>query len=129
MSKAFTSEENEDEGLGESPALPPGVVNYMTRKGADRFQKELEVLEKERQSLSPAEVTGQNRLRTVERRMRFLSDRLETAKVIDPMTQAAEQALFGATVTLRDAAGKDQEWRIVGIDEADLDRGWSSWLS
>jgi transcription elongation factor GreB len=61
--------------------------------------------------------------------MRFLTSRLESARVIDPLTQPSDRVLFGATVEVKEAKGGSQRWRIVGLDETDLDRGWISWMS
>ena len=129
MSKAFTSEENEDEGAFEAPALPPGVKNYMTLAGVDRMRRELERLDQDRRQLKGATVETQAQLAKIERRVRFLADRLETAVPIDPLKQPANQVAFGASVTVRPAAGKPQTWRIVGIDEADVARNWISWMA
>ena len=129
MSKAFTSEENQDDGFLDPPALPPGVKNYMTKTGAERLRAELEGLERERRAHSMQNVSGQAQLGKIERRLRFLVSRLEPLETIDPTQQPKDQVLFGATVTLRTAAGQEERWRIVGLDESDLAKGWISWMS
>jgi transcription elongation factor GreB len=75
-------------------------------------------------------IYGKRRLRELDRRIRFLSKRLESAEVVDPNQQKArDQIFFGATVTYANGRGTEMTITIVGIDEADLDRGRVSWLS
>ncbi len=129
MSKAFTSEENEDEDFSEPAALPPGFKNYMTPTGEKRLRAEAEQLEKERRAPSGGEMERQNRQRTIERRLRYLTSRLEAAEIIDPLTQPKDHVRFGATVTVSRVQGPAETWRIVGLDEVDLEKGWISWMS
>jgi transcription elongation factor GreB len=69
-------------------------------------------------------------LREIDRRIRFLSKRLERAEVVDPNQQRnRDQVFFGATVTYANGRGSEMTMTIVGVDEADLDRGQVSWLS
>jgi transcription elongation factor GreB len=148
MSKAFTRE-NDDaaEGDGEdAPALPKGVKNYMTPEGHRRMQTELtQLLRTERpqvvetvawaagngdRSENGDYIYGKRRLREIDRRIRFLTKRLEAAAVVDPALQKnREQVFFGATVTYATAAGTERTITIVGIDEADLERGQVSWIA
>jgi transcription elongation factor GreB len=75
-------------------------------------------------------IYGTRRLREIDRRIRFLSKRLESAEVVDPNQQRnRDQVFFGATVTYASGRGTEMTITIVGIDEADLDRGQVSWLS
>jgi transcription elongation factor GreB len=75
-------------------------------------------------------IYGKHRLREVDRRVRFLSTRLESAEVVDPKQQKKlDQVFFGATVTYADGRGNEKTITIVGIDEADLNRGQVSWVS
>jgi transcription elongation factor GreB len=75
-------------------------------------------------------IYGKRRLREIDRRIRFLSKRLESAEVVDPNQQRnRDQVFFGATVTYANERGTEMTVTIVGIDEADLDRGQVSWLS
>jgi transcription elongation factor GreB len=129
MSKAFTSESDAGESFIEPPPLPPGVKNYMTAAGVERMKKEVERLNEERAGLKPEDVKDKARTEIIDRRLRFLVSRLESAIAIDPLSQPKEQVLFGATVTIRPQGGDAQTWRIVGLDETDLDRGWISWMS
>src|SRR6185437_3592993 len=73
---------------------------------------------------------GKKRLREIDRRIRFLTKRLESAEVVDPARQTRrDQAFFGATVTYADEEGEETTVTIVGIDEADFVRGQVSWVS
>src|SRR4051794_27169904 len=76
---------------------------------------------------------GKRRLRQIDSRIRFLTKRIEAAEVIDPGAprpgSAAARVFFGATVTYRDAAGREEVVSIVGIDEVDLTRRHVSWMS
>ncbi len=147
MSKAFTKETDfEDDGPDEPVALPAGVKNYITPAGFQRLQDELRQLSRvERpkvvevvswaagngdRSENGDYIYGKQRLREIDRRIRFLSKRLEIAQVVDPSQQKnVDQVFFGATVTYADAAGTERTVRIVGIDEADLGQGRVSWIS
>src|SRR5688500_1439647 len=129
MSKAFTTESDDEESFVEPAPLPPGVKNYMTACGLERLRDEAQRLVQEKATLNPADVKDKARLAVLDRRLRFLSSRLESAVAIDPLAQPKDQVLFGATVTIAPLKGPAQTWRIVGIDEMDLDRGWISWMS
>lgn len=147
MSKAFTKETDEDDDeLDTTDALPAGVKNYITRKGFERLQHELRHLKRvERpkvvetvawaagngdRSENGDYIYGKKRLREIDRRMRFLGKRLEIAEVVDPARQKnRDQVFFGATVAYANAAGEEKTIRIVGVDEADLERGEVSWIS
>lgn len=150
MSKAFTKETDGDEDEQDVPAavrLPPGSKNYVTRRGYDTLRAELEELVK-RERPKMVEVVswaagngdrsengdyiyGKKRLREIDRRIRFLIKRVENAEVVDPEAHAGnDQIFFGATVTIDDAeGGNEQTWQIVGVDEADAAVGRISWIS
>jgi transcription elongation factor GreB len=72
---------------------------------------------------------GKKRLREIDRRVRFLSGRLENAEVVNPALVRATKVQFGATVTVRDEEGAEKTWSIVGVDEVDTLRGHISWQS
>jgi len=127
VSKAFTTDSDDEENTFDAPALPPGTRNYITPAGAARLREEVDRLNEERKHLGTS-VEGKGRAQTIERRLRQLIDRVEALEVIDPATQPKDRILFGATVKVLDD-GKEAEWRIVGLDEIDLDRGWISWMS
>ena len=147
MSKAFTKEtdQEEDEEL-DAPALPGGVRNYMTRTGFVRLKAELDQLLRVDRPEVVAVVSwaasngdrsengdyiyGKRRLREIDRRIRFLIRRLETATVVDPAEQAnVDQVFFGATVRISDETGEEAEYQIVGVDEANASEGRISWIS
>jgi transcription elongation factor GreB len=137
MSKAFTKEDgNEpDDGLSFVPPqpLPPGAKNYMTAHGAERLREELERLT---QAVRPACLAAVNtdseargRLQKLDARIRYLADSLRSAVVVDTATLETERLRFGCSVTVRDDGGEETAYRIVGVDETDVDRGCVSWIS
>ncbi|KAI5913791.1 transcription elongation factor GreB [Thauera sp. 2A1] len=151
MSKAFTREgdgqDDEEEELSPSLRLPAGSKNYMTRRGYDALRAELEQLvrtERPRlvetvawaagngdRSENGDYIYGKKRLREIDRRIRFLIKRIESADVVDPeRQQELDQVFFGATVTIEDVETAEQQtWQIVGVDEADASDGRISWIS
>lgn len=147
MSKAFTREtDDEDEELESPEPLPSGLKNYITPEGFARLQDELRQLKRvERpkvvetvswaagngdRSENGDYIYGKKRLREIDRRMRFLMKRMEIAEVVDPAQQKKrDRVFFGATVTYANAAGEEKKVRIVGVDEANLERGEVSWVS
>jgi transcription elongation factor GreB len=147
MSKAFVKEADDDVDLPEEPpALPAGLKNYMTPAGHRLMQDELhQLLRVERpavvetvawaagngdRSENGDYIYGKRRLREVDRRIRFLTKRLESAEIVDPQQQRRrDQVFFGATVTYATAEGSESTVTIVGIDEADFARGQVSWVS
>ncbi len=148
MSKAFVKEsEHEDDDL-DAPelALPKGIRNYMTPAGYARLRDELtHLLNVERpdvvQTVSWAAsngdrsengdyIYGKRRLREIDRRIRFLTKRLDIAEIVDPSAQTdQEQIFFGATVTYLDGDGVERVVKIVGVDEAEPLKGKISWIS
>jgi transcription elongation factor GreB len=127
MSKAFTRESDDapEKPMVSRPAaiLPPGAKNYLTASGARRLREELERLAG-KESAGSAEggvLREQRKLQIVEC--------LRTAEVVEPPAQPWDQVRFGATVTVRNKAGNETRFRIVGVDETDIDRDWVSWLS
>lgn len=148
MSKAFTRENDdaEDEELEPAQQLPVGVKNYITPAGFQRLQDELDQLwKRERPELVKVihwaasngdrsengdYIYGKKRLREIDRRIRFLSKRLDNAEVVDPaQREECDQVFFGATVTLADARGAEHTYSIVGVDEANPGHGHISWVS
>src|SRR5216684_5222720 len=147
MSKAFVRESDEEEDRPEEPhALPVGFKNYMTPRGHHQLQEELRTLLRvERpkvvdvvswaaangdRSENGDYIYGKRRLREIDRRIRFLTKRLEISQVVDPAQQKnLDQVFFGATVTYRNARAAERTIMIVGVDEADLARGQVSWVS
>jgi transcription elongation factor GreB len=127
------------------PALPPGAKNYITPAGYARLKNELQaLLDKDRPELvkviawaasngdrseNADYIYGKRRLREIDRRIRFLTKRLEIAEVIDPARAGVDQVFFGATVTYCDSRGVERTISIVGQDEVDTSRGRISWIS
>jgi transcription elongation factor GreB len=72
---------------------------------------------------------GKRRLRQIDSRMHFLSTRIESARVVNPLEQKSENILFGATVTVEDENEKQFTYQIVGVDEVDVPKGKISWKS
>lgn len=148
MSKAFTREtdsDDDDEGFS-LPALPSGARNYMTPSGYARLKAELfTLIDDERpkvveivhwaasngdRSENGDYLYGKKRLREIDRRVRFLTQRLELAEVVEPSVHhGSHQVYFGATVTYADAQGTERTVTILGIDEADSLQGQVSWVS
>ena len=150
MSKAFTRETDSDTGsddeLEPAPQLPHGVKNYITPGGFQRLKDEFDQLWKTERPELVKTITwaasngdrsengdyiyGKKRLREIDRRIRFLSKRLDNAEVVDPaQREECGQVFFGATVTVCDPHGEDRTYSIVGVDEADAGRGLISWVS
>lgn len=149
MSKAFTKEtetespDDDDVGL---PPLPAGGKNYITPGGYARLRAELMgLMDNERPKVVEAVhwaarngdrsengdyLYGKKRLREIDRRIRFLTKRLDIAEVTDPSAHHGnDQVFFGATVTYADESGEERTVTIMGIDEADHARGEVSWIS
>ncbi len=133
MSKAFTKEsddERDEPGARTPPALPPGTKNYLTAGGAKGFREELErLLEKKRELTASDKADSKQELQMIERRARQLEEILRAAEVVTAPEQPWEQVRFGATVRVRDDAGEETRYRIVGVHEMDLDKDWVSWVS
>jgi transcription elongation factor GreB len=150
MNKAFVREtedaEDADEGDAPESAIPAGTKNYMTRRGHAALRAEFEQLVKvERPAIVQVVswaagngdrsengdyIYGKKRLREIDRRIRFLTKRLESAVIVDPAEQRnCDQVFFAATVSVCDAEGNEATYQIVGIDEADAGKGMISWIS
>jgi transcription elongation factor GreB len=155
MNKAFTKEsdgDNDDDDDGSSssssslPPLPAGAKNYITPSGYARLRAELmTLLDDERpkiveivswaakngdRSENGDYLYGKKRLREIDRRIRFLTKRLDIAEVADPaLHHGNDQVFFGATVTYADEDGAQRTITIKGIDEADNLAGEVSWIS
>lgn len=119
--------------------------NYITPKGHQKLVDELDQLLK----VERPEVTrlvqwaasngdrsenadylyGKRRLREIDRRVRFLSKRLDAAVIVDPLKITSEKIQFGATIEVTDEDGKDRRFTIVGVDEVDTAKGRISWQS
>jgi transcription elongation factor GreB len=152
MSKAFTRESEPDdldeEGNGDAlPSLPSGTKNYITPEGHKRLMDEfLWLMNRERPQVTATVswaaangdrsenadyIYGKKRLREIDRRIRFLTRRLDMAEIIDPSTPREDemQIFFGATVTYANEKGEEKTVSIVGVNEIDTTRGYISWVS
>ncbi len=147
MSKAFTKEtEFDDDDEPGVPALPSGGKNYITPLGYARIKTELlDLIDNERpkvveivhwaasngdRSENGDYIYGKKRLREIDRRIRFLTKRMEMAEISDPtIHHGNSQIFFGATVTYADGAGVQRTVTILGIDEADSSKNQVSWVS
>jgi transcription elongation factor GreB len=155
MRKALTRDSRAERGgprrgaAGAERAPAPPLKNYITPSGLQRLRDELRfLLVKERPAVTQVVAWaagngdrsenadyqyGKRRLREIDRRIRFLTKRIDAAEVVDPESprggRAATHVFFGATVRYATATGADRVVRIVGPDEVDLDRHHISWLS
>lgn len=149
MSKAFTKEsdnaDDDEDGL-QLPPIPGGGKNYITPKGYAALRSEwLDLMDTERPKIVEAVfwaasngdrsengdyLYGKKRLREIDRRIRFLTKRLEIAEIANPSVHHGnDQIFFGATVTYSDEAGQERTVTIMGIDEANSAMGEVSWIS
>lgn len=146
MSKAFTKETDSEADLEDPDPLPAGVKNLMTPTGFALLQEELErLLRKERpavveivswaagngdRSENGDYIYNKKRLREIDRRIRYLTKRLDDVQVVDPANQQhLEQVFFGATVTYVREDNSTQTVTLVGVDEADMEAGKINWQS
>jgi transcription elongation factor GreB len=148
MNKAFVreSDSEDDEELSPALQLPAGTRNYITPAGHARLKSELEhLIKRERphvvevvawaasngdRSENGDYIYGKRRLREIDRRIRFLTKRLDIAEIVDPLRQGeSDQVFFGARVTIADTDGAENTYTIVGVDETDVARGRISWIS
>jgi transcription elongation factor GreB len=148
VNKAFVKEaegDDDDDGV-QAPSIPVGSKNYMTLAGYRGLRAELsrlvtvtrpEVVQIVSWAASNGDrsengdyIYGKKRLREIDRRIRFLTKRLEIAEVVDPsQREGTDQIFFGATVVYEAQDGSSQTVRIVGVDEVDPSRRWVSWIS
>ena len=128
--------------MGKEPAAQASRADYITPDGAKRLREELDWLWKvERpkvtQGVSDAAaegdrsenaeyIYGKKRLREIDRRIRFLTKRLDLLTVVTSPPSSTDRVYFGAWVRLEDEAGEERVYRIVGPDESDAAQGWIS---
>ncbi len=146
MSKAFVKESDEDvEDVTADASVPPGTRNYVTPGGYARLKAELrQLVEVERpevvntvswaasngdRSENGDYIYGKRRLREIDRRVRYLIKRLESAEVVETAGRESDQVFFGATVRVRGSDASERTVTIVGVDEVDTARGRVSWRS
>ena len=132
MSRAFTKEPEGDQAADELPCRQQSPhPNYATPAGLNLLRARVAEIRAEHDRLKHAvgDPGTAGRLRAVERDLRYLLDRVETAIVVDPATQPRDKALFGARVTTVDKNGVKRTFTIVGEDEAKAGAGKVSWVS
>jgi transcription elongation factor GreB len=149
MSKAFTKEgdgeDDVDRDLAADAGIPGGFTNYITPAGRQRLNDELTRLWKIDRPRLVETITwaasngdrsengdyiyGKRKLREIDRRIRFLSKRLDSVVVVDNAGKDHDRVYFGATVTVADEAGAERTVSIVGVDELDPTAGRVSWIS
>jgi transcription elongation factor GreB len=145
MSKAFTKEAEGDSAPDELPDESAAATRgspYITPAGFRRLQEELDHLWRVERPKITSEVAtaaaqgdrsenaeyiyGKKKLREIDRRVRFLSKRIDVVHVVEPSPEQAGKVFFGAYVTIEDEDGKESTYRIVGTDEPDSGKGWIS---
>ena len=148
VSKAFTKEpdgDDDEHDLSDDDAVPAGFTNYITPAGYKRLNDELarlwhddrpKLVETIAWAASNGDrsengdyIYGKRKLREIDRRIRFLSKRLDSAVVVKNAGNTHERVYFGATVTVVDGSGAERTVSIVGVDELDPGRGRVSWIS
>ena len=148
MNKAFTREAEpaEEDDDPQAAHLPAGVKNYITHQGYARLRAELlSLLDEERpkivevvswaakngdRSENGDYLYGKKRLREIDRRIRFLTRRLDIAERVDPSVHhGSDQIFFGATVTYANSGGEEKTITIKGVDEADSSQSEVSWIA
>lgn len=135
MSRAFVRESDFDQ-LPELPPLasplPPGAKNFLTAGGAEKLRAELaEKLHVLRPRLAAApsdDIDAKRELQALDQRIRYLQESLRTAEIPPPPPAPHEVVRFGATVTVREK-NREERYRIVGVDETDLEKNHVSYLS
>ena len=133
MSRAFVKDSDDDLTAGELPERPlPVHANYVTQHGYDQLNARVKDLHDQHERLAPQapeDSEAKQRLRVVERDLRYFNAQLERAEVVDLRGQAQDEVHFGAAVRIQDEQGKPHRFTIVGDDEADVGAGKISWAS
>ena len=133
MSRAFVKESDDDLTAGELPERPlPVHANYVTARGLELLQARVRSLTEQHETLkreSPDDSDAKQKLREIERDLRYFRAQLERAAVVDTANQPRDEVHFGAVVKIEDEEGKTHEFTIVGDDEADVAAGKISWAS
>ena len=133
MSRAFVKESDDDLAAGELPERPiPAHVNYVTSRGLELLQARVRELEERHEHFKrqiDEDPEARQKMREIDRDLRYFRAQLERATPVDTVNQPREQVHFGATVKIEDEEGGEQEFSIVGDDEADVSGGKISWAS
>jgi transcription elongation factor GreB len=127
MSKAFTREDDIEETapIRPLPSLPAGVKNYITAEGAESIRAELKDLLDARSRVTAA--TDRAQASNLDQRIARLEQILASITIVEPA--ASDEARFGSNVTVKYPSGDVETFRIVGVNEIDLDRNRISWQS
>jgi transcription elongation factor GreB len=121
MSKAFTKEDSAPASTLPRPRmpLPPDVPNYVTPRGLELLERELGELEDERRLIEHSNADDKaSELAALNARITELATRIHGVVLVDDHSQMRDEVRFGATVTVRDGAGRERRFQIVGVDEA-----------
>jgi transcription elongation factor GreB len=132
VSKAFTKDDDQAAQLlvVPRPPLPDGVPNYVTKRGLEALHAELTHLERERTVAETSDAVDRAaQLQGLAQRVAELQARIASARSLDPNLQPHDEVRFGASVRVRSSSGKEQEYQIVGVDEADASSGKIGFLS
>jgi transcription elongation factor GreB len=136
MSKAFTRDENEGPDIPDilptASSLAPGSKNYITPEGAQKLRDELQrLVDVRRPELVEArdDPDAKRQLARLDQRINQLEESLQAAEIVEPSTGPMDVVRFGADVTICESDGSETRYRIVGVDETDLENNWVSWMS
>lgn len=131
MSRAFVKEPDGDEVSDDQPEIPESRhPNYVTRNGLAALKAELAELSAEKEKLAASEeLQAKLALAQTERRLRYVSHRVDHAIPVDPATQPADEVAFGAVIRVAAPDGHERDYAIVGEDEADVALNKVSWVS
>jgi transcription elongation factor GreB len=136
MSKAFTREDDDapevPEFIPPASTLEPGAKNYITPEGAQKLRDELQrLIEVTRPELADArdDPDAKRQLARLDQRIVQLEESLQSAEIVPAPKGPADVVRFGATVSVRESDGTETSYRIVGVNETDMDRNWVSWMS
>jgi transcription elongation GreA/GreB family factor len=133
MSRAFVKESDDDLAAGELPERALAAhPNYVTPHGLELLQAKVRELSEQHEklkALADDDSQAKQKLREVERDMRYFNAQLERAEVVDPAGQPRDEVHFGAAVRIVDEQGNSHRFVIVGDDEADVAAGKISWAS
>ncbi|AVR46330.1 transcription elongation factor GreA [Christiangramia fulva] len=124
MSRGFVKEGDQEEPLMVPPraALPEGATNYVTPEGLELLKKEMQELEKQRRNIEAENETEKRRTQAfIDGKMKLLSERIQTARLLNPEEQPENEVRFGAKVKVENLDNhQKQEFQIVGVDEANI---------
>ena len=132
MSRAFVNEDEQSKASAEQPERPLSPhPNYVTPRGLAELKRNFDALTAERSARNPedSELTREATQGRIDRDLRYLNARIESAIPVDPIQQPRDEVAFGATVRVFDPEGQERIFSIVGEDEANVATGKVSWVS